>query len=152
MSDTDNLITLSTQIEPAIPFTVDGERYELRTLSHMTKFEEAKVRALSKREEWILREIESTSPTNEERVMKLADSLAEIRVEILALMTTLPRDKIEALPIVAQRKLVLYAGMEIGALRKLLAVEHEVEEQLADDAEGAVKESVRERARRLRRA
>lgn len=136
MTDAKSLIDLSTAVEPSLPFTVDGEVYELRTISHLSKMEEARLRTLNKQEEFILAKIEAADPEKQKTVvLDLHKKLFDLRIELITMMTSLPQEKAEALPPMMQQKLIVFVGLEVGVILKRQAEETEDEENNDDDDE-----------------
>ena len=115
----DALFEISTAGDPAITFEAGGELYELRTISHLNKLEEIHVRGLSRRETQYVRQLnDETLP--DAQVKSINEKLVGLRVELICLMTTMPREVVEALPTIQQKRLVTYISMEKADLVELL--------------------------------
>ena len=130
-----SLLDLSTSIEPPLVFTVDDEPYQLRTVSHLNKLEEARLRTLNKQEEFVLAQIDEANPENEPKLMALHEKLFDLRIELITMMTSLPREKAEKLPPIQQQNLINFVGMEVAAIRKRMEQDDKVEDYGKTDAE-----------------
>lgn len=131
-----SLMDLSTEVEPALTFTVDGEPYDLRTVSHLSKIEEARLRTLNKQEEFILAKIEATEPDKESVLMSLHERLFDLRIVLITMMTTLPKELVEKLNPMVQQKLINFIGLEVEVIRARQKKEAE-DEGVVDDADEA---------------
>jgi len=131
----ESLLDLSTAVEPPLVFTVDGQPYKLRTISHLSKLEEARLRTLNKQEEFILAKIDAIDPNLEDKLMALHEKLFDLRIELITMMTSLPREKAEKLPPIQQQNLINYVGMEVAAIRKRMEQDDKVEDYGKTDAE-----------------
>ncbi len=128
-----SLIDLSTEVEPALTFTVDGESYLLRTISHLSKLEEARLRTLNKQEERILSKVETVDPEQEAVLMKLHERLFDLRIELIIMMTDLPKEKAEKLPPMQQQKLINFVGLEVETIRKRMDAAEEIEAEAGSE-------------------
>lgn len=100
----DYVLELTTEIEPASKFTVDGEVYDLLGFKHLNAEDEAKVMAMLSRFDNIAMKLATTNDDKEANV--LAGKLRDRRYEIIGMLTTLPSDVIAKLPLPAQVKLM----------------------------------------------
>ncbi|KKK81640.1 hypothetical protein LCGC14_2811430 [marine sediment metagenome] len=131
-----SLLDLSTEVVPSLTFTVDGEPYALRTISHLSKLEEARLRTLNKQEEAILAKVETVDPEQEAVLMKLHERLFDLRIELITMMTDLPKEKAEKLPPMQQQKLINFVGLEVETIRQRMAATEAIEEEVDTGAEG----------------
>ncbi len=129
------IIDLSTAVEPTFTFTVDGEPYELRTVSHLSKVEEARLRSLTKREEYILNQVDALNPNNEKQMIVLHEKLFDVRVSLITMMTNLPTEIADKLGPMKQQKLVELIGLEVEDLRKLFEDEDDDDGECEDESE-----------------
>lgn len=113
MSNTQSVLDLSTQVEEAKTFTVDGEPFKLLTLAHISKTEEARLMALFNRQERLSAQLDRAKNDREAEVA--AQGLQTTRTEILSLLTTMPREVAEALPLPAQVQLLNAVTEELSA-------------------------------------
>lgn len=102
MSDT--MLALSTTVKPARKFTVDGAEYEMWSMDHLSKSDEAIVMALFARHSLIGQELEM-SP-NVAKGSATAERLRNCRLQLLTKLTNLPREVAEKLPISGQAQLL----------------------------------------------
>lgn len=111
--DNELLLDISTQVEPACRFAVDDETYTLRSLAHLNKKEEARVRWLLKREELFINRFNALNPDEDERGEELADKIRDVRIEVICTMTDCPRKVVEKLGIVAQMTILKRIGRDL---------------------------------------
>jgi hypothetical protein len=102
MSET--MLALSTAVKPAKKFTVDGAEYEMWSMDHLSKADEAMVMALFARHALIGQELEM-SP-NVAKGSATAERLRTCRLQLLTKLTNLPREVADKLPISAQAQLL----------------------------------------------
>lgn len=97
-------LELSTKVAPGRPIDLDGQRFEMLTMDHLSPDLEAEVMALfSRHATWgATLEVAPNKPAGE----KAAKQLRTCRVLLLEKLTTIPRDLIDELPISAQAKLL----------------------------------------------
>lgn len=100
---TDHLLELSTTVEPAKTFTVDGEEYKLLTLAHLGPEDEAHAMGDSARFEGLMQRLSRAG--NDKEAERIAGQIRRKRIDILTQLTTMPREIAEALPIPAQAQL-----------------------------------------------
>lgn len=103
----DHVIELTTEVEPARTFTVDGEEYQLLGFEHLSADSEAKLMGNLARFERTQLQLQLTNDDKE--ATTLAKRLRERRITLLTELTTLPRDVAEKLPLPSQVKLVRVA-------------------------------------------
>ena len=120
MSDDNALFALFGEGEPPITFEASGELYELRTVSHLNKMEEVKVRVLMRREEQFTKQLGDENLADA-RAEEINTKLIALRVELICMMTTMPEAVVEKLPTMQQQRLAAYIGLEKEDLLKLLA-------------------------------
>ena len=108
----DPILSLTTQLEPPSTFEVDGETYELLGLKHLSDEQEAHATALFSRFGQISYKME-TAPTDKE-AERFSKDLRKRRLDLIALLTTMPRDKVETLPLPAQIELFRAVRQETG--------------------------------------
>lgn len=97
-------LALTTKLAPTKKFTVDGEEYEILGLDHLSKEDESKAVALFARHAYIATELEMTP--NVQKGKELASRVRDTRMQIIATLTTLPKDIAEKLPLNAQIELI----------------------------------------------
>lgn len=100
---TDHILSLSTEVEPAQKFEIDGTEYDLLGVEHLSPEQEASATAKFTRFMQIARTLDRT--TNERQATNLAKQLRERRIELITLVTTVPKDVAESLPIRGQLQL-----------------------------------------------
>lgn len=106
------ILDLSTQVKPPSTFTVDEEEYQLLGLEHLSPEDEAKATAAFSRFAQILRKLDDAA--NDVDAAKLAKALRGRRVKLIAMLTTVPTDVADKLPISAQTKLFNAIRKETG--------------------------------------
>jgi hypothetical protein len=99
----DPILSLSTQLDPPETFEVDGESFDLLGLKHLSDEQEAKAQGLFARFQNISGQLEHSA--NDQVAQRLSKDLRKRRLDLIALMTTVPRDLVEKLPLPAQVKL-----------------------------------------------
>ena len=109
------LIALSTRLRPTKQFTVDGEPYELLTLHHIGKAEEARVQAYFARFSVLARKLSLANSDKEAEAF--AERLRSTRIRILTALTTMPETLADRLPLPEQARLLevvqrVYEGAE----------------------------------------
>lgn len=100
----DPVLELSTQVEAAEIFTVDGEEYDLLGFKHLTADDEAEVMAHLARFDNLAMKLASTDDDREAKT--LAKQLRDRRHVIISKLTTLPEDKVKTLPLPGQVRLM----------------------------------------------
>jgi hypothetical protein len=100
---TDHLLELSTAVDEAKTFTVDGETYKLLSFDHLSAEDESKAMGDSARFEQLMNKMSRAGTDAEAR--RLANQVRNKRIDILTRLTTMPRDVAERLPLQAQVKL-----------------------------------------------
>jgi hypothetical protein len=130
------LFEISTELEPPIAFVVGGEPYELRTMSHLNKIEEVKVRVLARREQNLAKQLDNENLAPE-RVSDISTKVVDCRAELLLLMTTLPKEVIAKLTTVQQRRLVDYISTDSKTLIARLLKEKAAAEKAEQEARDA---------------
>jgi len=109
---TDHILELSTTVEPAKTFTVDDESYELLGFEHLSPEDEAKATGAFTRFGQLARRLDSAS--NDSQAATIAKQLRTRRVDLIAMLTTIPRDVAEKLPLSAQIQLFRAVREETG--------------------------------------
>lgn len=104
MSDTTYVLELTTEVEPAAQFTIDGDAFELLGFEHLTPTQEAEVIADLSRYESLQTQLELSNDDKES--VSIAKKLRAKRISILARLTTAPKDTISKLPLPAQVRLI----------------------------------------------
>ena len=127
MTDDNALFALFGEGEPPITFEASGQLYELRTVSHLNKLEEIRVRTLMRREEQLTKQLEDEALVDA-RVEEINTKLVTLRVELICMMTTMSKEVVEDLPTMQQQRLATYIGLEKEDLIKLLTPKEEVKE------------------------
>lgn len=103
----DYVIELTTEVEPAKTFTVDGEEYKLLGFEHLSADAEAKLMGNLARFERTQLQLQLTNDDKE--ATTLAKRLRSRRITLLTELTTLPQEVAEKLPLPSQVKLVRVA-------------------------------------------
>lgn len=98
-----SLMELTTEVAPTQKFTVDGAEYDLRGPDHLSDDEDAKLTAMFARHDKLSGSLSEAK--NDETATSLAKKLADKRVDIIVILTTMPRDEAKKLPLKAQQKL-----------------------------------------------
>ena len=110
MSDRSPILALSTRVVEPRRFTVDDEPYDLLSLEHLGKDDEAEVMAMFARYQRLalrLRVVNSESKGRE-----AARRMRELRERLLTKMTTMPLDVASKLPLSQQVVLLEAAEQE----------------------------------------
>lgn len=102
------LLELSTQVDEASMFTVDGEEYKLLSFDHLSDAEEAEVMGMFQRMQ--VKSEDFDRAKNEQAAANIATQLKTLRTRILTAMSTMPEEISASLPPSA-------AGQIIRALR-----------------------------------
>jgi hypothetical protein len=106
-----HMLELTTDVEPAKTFTVDGTEYKLFGLGHLDKDSETKVMGTFARYESIQERI--TDAQSDEQAERFATKLHDLRIDVFCILTTLERDTAEKLPLSAQTRLMSALQEEI---------------------------------------
>lgn len=106
------LLALTTEIEPAKKFTIDGEEYQLYGLNHLSKKDETEALALFARHSILVARLESSPNVN--RGKQLAEEVKKCRIQIITRLTNSPTEVAEQLPLGEQVKLFRAIQTEIG--------------------------------------
>jgi hypothetical protein len=114
----ESILSLNTEVEPTLVFEVDGDQYELRTVSHLSTLEEAKLRRLYRREEQLNSQLTKIGSKDDAALERIGTRLVGLRVELIVMMTNLPQEIAEQLPALAQNKLLRAIGKEASELRE----------------------------------
>jgi hypothetical protein len=109
----DPILSLSTELDPPSVFEVDGEQYQLLGLTHLSDEQESKATAMFSRFGQLTYKME-TAPTDKE-AEKLSKDLRKRRLDIIAFLTTMPRDVVEKLPLPGQIQLFQAVRRETNA-------------------------------------
>jgi hypothetical protein len=104
------VLDLSTTVDPPPIVAIDDEEFELRTMEHLSPLDEAKLRALVAKEERFTDQLTKVPTTDNNRLEAIAMQLRKTRIDLILLMTTIPKEKIEALPVPAQQQLIALIG------------------------------------------
>ena len=124
------LFALSTHVVAPKKFTVDGEEFNLLSLDHLSKEEEAMVMALFARHALLGQELE-LSP-NAKRGAEVAERLRNCRLQLLTRLTTMSKSVAESLPLSEQARLLSALEEEMA-----LVESDEEEDKSVERAEGA---------------
>jgi hypothetical protein len=125
------ILELSTEVEPSFTIAIDGVDYELRTMSHLTKLEEAKLRRIVRKEIIQVEKINATS--DDTLIERLATDLSNLRMELIEMMTTIPHDVLLKLPAMAQAKIAGMVGSESSELIEELEAKAKAEAEAAQE-------------------
>lgn len=98
------VLELSTKVEPAEQFTVDGDEFDLLGFKHLSALEEANVMALLARYDNLSMQLVTTESDVE--AVKIARRLRDKRISLLTKLTTAPSEIVDSLPLEAQVQLV----------------------------------------------
>lgn len=110
---TDFLVELSTKVAPAKKFTIDGEEYELYGFEHLSDDAEAEITAAFSKHGRLIDALNRAKNDNEAK--NYARKLRGSRVHLISLLTSVPSETVETLPISAQAKLLETIQEEVGA-------------------------------------
>lgn len=108
----DHILELSTEVEPAKTFTVDDEEYKLLGLEHLSDEDEAKATAAFTRFGQLLNALDRAN--SDQQATRLSKQLRERRIELITMLTTIPKDVASRLPLSAQVKLFRAVQQETG--------------------------------------
>lgn len=111
-TDSKPLFSLSTDVVEALQFEIDGHVYRLKTLSHLTRAEEAHFRALISRESVIDERLRKCKKSEQDKADRLATQLLEIRRSVLELMADVPGDVLDKLTPPQQVRIMSYIGKD----------------------------------------
>jgi hypothetical protein len=107
----DKIISLSTAAIPGIPVEIDGDTYEIRAADSLSTEEEVQLRTMNARERRLQETVEQTPAEQTSTLDTLNEKLQDIRIEMIVMMSNVPRTLVAKLPVTAQFKLVaLIAG------------------------------------------
>ena len=112
MPETDPILELSTHVEPPKIFKVDDTEYQLLGLEHLSAADEAKATALFTRFGQLVQLLDSAS--NDRSAEQVAQNLRNRRIDLISLLTTIPRATAETLPLRAQVQLFQAIQRETG--------------------------------------
>lgn len=110
---TDFLVELSTKVEPAKKFTIDGTEYELFGFEHLSDDAEADITAAFSKHGRLINALDKAE--NDAKAKGYARKLRGSRIKLISLMTSVPEEVVETLPISAQAKLLETIQEEVGA-------------------------------------
>lgn len=112
---TEHLMQLTTTVAPAKTFTVDEAVYELLGMDHLSAKGEASVMAAFSRYGNMAERLEKT--TDQAKAEKVALDMRNVRLEILAQMTTCPVDVLGQIPMSGQVQMMqaLQTEMEVDS-------------------------------------
>lgn len=111
-----SLFDLSTEVATPIIFTVDEAPYQLKQIVHLSKRDEARARWLFTREHLLMERINALDPNKDEATgMTLSEELRKVRVDMILLMTTCPREVVEKIPFIGQLTILAHIGGRLGA-------------------------------------
>lgn len=108
----DPILSLSTEVEPAKTFEVDGETYQLLGIEHLSPEQEAEVSGLFARFEQVAFNLARSKSDKDAKL--LAKNLRTRRVELITKLTTIPLDVADKLPAGAQLQLFRAVMDEFG--------------------------------------
>jgi hypothetical protein len=107
----DGVLRLSTEAVPGIQVDIDGETYEIRSGESLTTEEEVQLRTMNARERRLQETVDQTPQEQAAALDVLNAKLQGIRIDMITMMSDVPRPLIVKLPVQAQFKLVaLIAG------------------------------------------
>lgn len=104
------VLDLSTSVDPPPIVAIDDEEFELRTMEHLSPVGEAKLRALVAKEERYTDQLSRLPASDDTRLEAVAGQLRKTRIDLIILMTNIPKATIEKLPVPAQQKLIALIG------------------------------------------
>ena len=97
----------STAVVPPIKFKIDDDMYEMRTVSHITPREEAKLRVFFRTETYINGQITlAISDRKHKLAMKHSEEQTELRWRIVEMMTNIPRPVLEEMRVEDEHELI----------------------------------------------
>jgi hypothetical protein len=115
----DHILSLSTTVEPPKTFEVDSESYDLLGFSHLSPEDEARAQALFARFFALNRALDNAP--NEKQGESFAKRVREKRLQILTMLTTMPMEVAERLPLDAQAQVFRAVAEESGQVGDELA-------------------------------
>lgn len=108
----DPILSLSTEVEPAKTFEIDGEEYELLGIEHLSPNQEAEVQGLFSRFEQVARKLALAG--SDKQAELFAKQLRTRRVQLITKLTTVPDEVASKLPPSAQLQLFRAVANEFG--------------------------------------
>src|SRR4051794_24435684 len=108
----DHILELSTEVEPAKTFTVDDEEYKLLGLEHLSDEDEARATAAFTRFGQLVRALDRSN--SDQAAKRLAKQLRDRRIELITMLTSIPTEVADKLPLSAQVKLFRAVQAETG--------------------------------------
>ena len=109
---TDHILELSTTVEPAETFAVDDTTYELLGFEHLSPEQEAAATGAFTRFQQCAVHLDRAQSAG--AAEKIAAELRKRRLDVLCLLTTMPREVAEKLPMSAQVALFKAVRQESG--------------------------------------
>lgn len=95
--DSEESFDFSTAALDATPITIDGDPYEMKTVDHLSKAQEARVRVLFRDETRLGDQLDKTKPTDDKKRQRLSERMSDKQIEILSMMINAPKAKIAEL-------------------------------------------------------
>ena len=112
----DVILSLSTTVAPAKHISVDDVEYDLLTLEHLSKAQEARVIYLFKKHDRLAQVLDEVD--DEKRAMAAALDQTKIRVDLLTTITTMPAEVAEKLNLPAGTKVLEAFAREAGLMEE----------------------------------
>lgn len=110
----DHILSLTTTIEPAKTFEVDGEAFQLLGFEHLSPEEEARATAAFTR--FAQLDTRLSNAKSDAEAQQFATQLRKRRIQLITMLTTLPTEIAEKLPISAQTELFKAVQAENAAV------------------------------------
>lgn len=123
----DFLVELSTKVEPAKKFTIDGEEYELYGFEHLSDDDEAKITAAFSKHQRLINALNRAK--NDGEAMNYARKLRTSRIHLISLLTSCTEDIVEGLPISAQATLLETIQESVGGASDSLPYDDQESEE-----------------------
>ena len=108
----DHILNLSTTAEPAGTIGIDDQVYELLGFEHLSPEQEAKATAAFTRFQQCAVKLDRAQ--SDQAAEKLAADLRRRRIDVLCLLTTIPREVVEKIPMSGQVALFKAVRQESG--------------------------------------
>lgn len=97
----------STAAVPPIPFKIDGRVFEMRTLSHITPYDEAEIRVMFRQDTYLEQAVGRAVATKQHgQAHKLAREQTELRLRIITFMTNAPKEVVATLWVPDELRLI----------------------------------------------
>lgn len=106
------LLSITTALQPTKKFLLDGVEQQIYTMNHLSPDDETTVIALLSRFNVLSAELEMTAAVSKGK--PIAERIRNTRKQIIALLTDIPKEKIDTLPLGAQAAVMEAVQEEIN--------------------------------------